>query len=143
MRLGVITREHRRTVSKWMRLWDTHLYSCYISCVPFLAPLSAGGGGLHYGPFFNTEAGRRERAEPVLRIRLDVLSKRRGRQLAAENLRKRVTAFDLHDTLAELLGTTHGASKYGQYAIPTFGPSHLHTVRNQTVRKSINPEIII
>ena len=70
--------------------------------------------GLHYGPFFNTEAGRRERAQPVLRIRLDGLSKRSGRQLAAENLQKRVTAFDLHDTLAELLGTTHGASKYGQ-----------------------------
>ena len=70
--------------------------------------------GLHYGPFFNTEAGRRERAEPVLHMRLAGLSKRRGHQLQAENRDKRITAFDLHDTLAELLGTTHGTSKYGQ-----------------------------
>lgn len=70
--------------------------------------------GLHYGPFFNTEAGRRERAEPVLHIRLDGLSKRRGHQLEAANRDKRITAFDLHATLAELLGTTSGASKYGQ-----------------------------
>ena len=70
--------------------------------------------GLHYGPFFNTEAGRRERAEPVLHMRLAGLSKRRGHQLQAENRDKRITAFDLHDTLAELLGTTQGTSKYGQ-----------------------------
>ena len=70
--------------------------------------------GLHYGPFFNTEAGRRERAEPVLHMRLAGLSKRRGHQLEAGNRDKRTTAFDLHDTLAELLGTTQGTSKYGQ-----------------------------
>ena len=70
--------------------------------------------GLHYGPFFNTEAGRRERAEPVLHMRLPGLSKRRGHQLEAENRDKRITAFDLHATLAELLGTTSSASKYGQ-----------------------------
>jgi hypothetical protein len=70
--------------------------------------------GLHYGPFFNTDAGRRERAEPVLHMRLAGLSKRRGHRLEAENRHKRITAFDLHDTLAELLGTTSGASKFGQ-----------------------------
>ena len=50
--------------------------------------------GLHYGPFFNTDAGRRERAEPVLHMRLAGLSKRRGHRLEAENRHKRITAFE-------------------------------------------------
>ena len=96
-----------RPIEKFLRSIDGKLRSDTIIVV-------TSDHGLHYGPFFNTDAGRRERAEPVLHMRLAGLSKRRGHRLEAENRHKRITAFDLHDTLAELLGTTSGASKFGQ-----------------------------
>ena len=77
--------------------------------------------GLHYGPYFTTEAGRRERAQPVLKMRLPRLTKCGGYFLPARNKRQRVTPFDLHETLAELLGTSRGASRYGMsllHALP-------------------------
>ena len=78
--------------------------------------------GLHYGPYFNTEAGRRERAQPVLHIRLPELLRRRGVRLHADNLNQRTTALDLHETLAELLGTTRGLSPYGQSLLHAMPP---------------------
>ena len=70
--------------------------------------------GLHYGPWFTTVAGRRERAQPVLHMRLPQILRRRGTKVLPDNLHERTTAFDLHETLAEALGTERGRSAYGR-----------------------------
>lgn len=77
--------------------------------------------GMHYGPYFTTEAGRRERAQPVLHMRLP----RTGPQLLPRNREMRVTPFDLHETLAELLGVSPGSSEQGSSG---YGISLLHAL---------------
>ena len=78
--------------------------------------------GLHYGPYFQTEAGRRERAEPVLSIRLPASVRQRGTALVPGNARLRVTPFDVHATLSELFDTPRARAALGSSLLHPLAP---------------------
>jgi hypothetical protein len=75
--------------------------------------------GLHYGPYFRTRPGERERAEPILFVR----TPKGAPQIAAGNARARTTPFDVHRTLRELL---HLPDSRGLPADDALGHSLLH-----------------
>jgi hypothetical protein len=69
--------------------------------------------GLHYGPYFQSSAGEKERSEPVLYMRLpEELNNKFGDNLR-ENKDKWVTPFDVHETFLEALGSTRKEASSG------------------------------
>jgi len=59
--------------------------------------------GLHYGPAFGSKSGERERAQPVLHVRLPSF-RRQGLKILQQNANyKYTTAFDVHETLLDVL----------------------------------------
>lgn len=58
--------------------------------------------GLHYGPYFRSIPGERERAEPLLYIRLPDFSPRQQRDTLKDNSKMFVTPFDVHETLMDI-----------------------------------------
>lgn len=68
--------------------------------------------GLHYGPFFQSEVGRREATEPLLHIRIpDTVRKTLDMNVLRENSNLWTTPFDLHETLLDLTRTSKRGSK--------------------------------
>ena len=66
--------------------------------------------GLHYGPYFPSQAGERERNEPLLYLH----SPRRGsRPLLYSNQGMWTTPFDVHSTILELLGLPQAPHERG------------------------------
>ena len=55
--------------------------------------------GLHYGPFFQTTAGERERSQPILHIRPPSMLGQQVLETLNRNSRMTTTPFDLHETL--------------------------------------------
>jgi hypothetical protein len=63
--------------------------------------------GLHYGPFFQSEQGRREATEPLLHVRIpDSLKNVVDMSVVRQNSNLWTTPFDLHETLLTLTNTS-------------------------------------
>lgn len=63
--------------------------------------------GLHYGPYFQSEQGRREATEPILHIRIPNSMKNSiNMDVLVENSNLWTTPFDVHETLLTLTQTT-------------------------------------
>jgi hypothetical protein len=67
--------------------------------------------GLHYGPYFQSTSGERERSEPILFVRPSNRQPETVMKNLAANAKKFVTAFDVHKTMLDLVGI-HPASTF-------------------------------
>jgi hypothetical protein len=59
--------------------------------------------GLHYGPYFRSIPGERERTEPILYIRLPESASESTKSFMKYNSKMWVTPFDVHETITEIL----------------------------------------
>ena len=66
--------------------------------------------GLHYGSYFALNEGRRERAQPLLHIRLPHRMITHKSRIPPQNLGQPVTAFDVFKTLTQVLGVAKRSS---------------------------------
>jgi len=66
--------------------------------------------GLHYGPYFQSRDGEKERSQPLLYMKIPDTLPRLSHDNLIINTRKWVTPFDVHETLLDIVGIPREAS---------------------------------
>jgi Protein of unknown function (DUF229) len=101
--------------------------------------------GLHYGPYFLTEEGRREATEPLLHVRIPgtLMGTVVDTDAFRQNSNLWTTPFDLHETLVELTRTSsgrRGAQKTRRLGHPLTKPLPVSRARCTSARDLIPAE---